>query len=172
MSSPKKSLPKSKPTITTIDVSDWSGTREIVLSNPGDEYEIYGKVLLDTDQKHELDLRIIHKAPHTKANTRIYGVLRGKSYVSISGTLVVTEQAPHTESFLTMKILLLDENSTAELVPNLEIHNNEVKCSHAATIAPPPEDQLFYLRARGLSESAAEELLTTAFLESIPGVKS
>ncbi len=61
--------------------------------------------------------------------------------------------------------LLLSENSRADAIPELEILNEEVSCSHGATVAPVDPDQLFYLQSRGLDPDDAMRLVVRGFLE-------
>jgi Fe-S cluster assembly protein SufD len=63
--------------------------------------------------------------------------------------------------------LLLSEDAEVDTKPQLEIFADDVKCSHGATIGQLDENQVFYLRARGLSEQAARNVLTYAFCEEI-----
>ena len=72
-----------------------------------------------------------------------------------------------TEAHQTNKNLLLSDDAVVNTRPQLEIHADDVKCSHGSTIGRLDEDALFYLRARGLAEPAARRLLTRAFAAEI-----
>ena len=63
------------------------------------------------------------------------------------------------------KALLLSEGAEIDSKPELEIYADDVKCSHGATSGELDEEQLFYLRARGIDEAEARDLLVAAFLE-------
>lgn len=167
---PRLSKVSQKTVTQTVDVSSWVGDHEIVLDQEGQEVKITGRWKLDSRSPTEnnnttrLALRIVHKAPNTTATTTLKGVVGEQNQLEIHGTIVVEKQAKNTQSFLNLRVMLLDSSSHAEVVPNLEIMTDEVKCSHAATIAPPPWEQIWYLQSRGLSLKTAQELIQTAFL--------
>ena len=84
-----------------------------------------------------------------------------------SGVIVVDEDAQQTNAYQTNRNLLLDSESEAVSIPQLEIAANDVKCSHGSTTGPVPEDQRFYLMSRGLAPEVAEHVLVTGFLHEI-----
>ncbi|HEX8581959.1 MAG TPA: SufD family Fe-S cluster assembly protein, partial [Acidimicrobiales bacterium] len=61
----------------------------------------------------------------------------------------------------------LSEHAWAESVPNLEIENNDVRCSHASAIGPIDEDQRFYLESRGVPPAIAERLVVAGFFDEV-----
>ena len=63
--------------------------------------------------------------------------------------------------------LKLSEDAWAESVPNLEIENNDVKCSHASTVGPVDADQRFYLESRGVPTEIAEALVVRGFFAEV-----
>ena len=85
------------------------------------------------------------------------------------------KEARGTNAFQTNRNLKLSEHAWAESVPNLEIENNDVRCSHASTVGPIDEEQRFYLESRGVPPSVAERLIVAGFfdevLERAPGAR-
>ena len=77
--------------------------------------------------------------------------------------------AQRTDAFQESRNLLLSDGAHADAIPGLEIEANDVRCTHAATVASIDEDQLFYLQSRGLTRAEAERLLVGGFLEVIAG---
>lgn len=152
----------------TIDVSNKRGDYDIVLDKEGMELRIVGAFQTHDSESLVLNLRIIHKVPHTSASTLLRGVAWDKSSLKIWGTIIIEKGAQQTNSFLKENVLLMSPTSRAEAVPNLEIHANDVKCSHAATISKVPEEHLFYLMSRGLSKEASEKLIVDGFLNVNP----
>ena len=63
--------------------------------------------------------------------------------------------------------LVLDEGAHADSVPNLDIEENDVKCSHGSTVGPVDEDQRYYLESRGVEPEVAEQLIVAGFFEDI-----
>lgn len=151
-----------------------SGKKRIELKNPdtyrvelveeGAEVEISGVFVGRGDDETEVKVVIVHKAPHTRANTTLKGAAYDRSKLKFDGKIVVEKDCPDTNSFLTEKILLLGEEAKAEAVPDLEIESDDVRCSHAATISRIPEEQVFYLMSRGLGRGKAEEMIVEGFL--------
>ena len=63
--------------------------------------------------------------------------------------------------------LVLDEGAHADSVPNLDILENDVKCSHASTVGPVDEDQRYYIESRGVAPEVAEGLIVRGFFDAI-----
>lgn len=163
-----------KPKLTQIQVAPQAEPQEIFLTKPGryrielnepeTEVRIRGGWWLKKKESAEIVVDVIHQAPHCRSDILLRGIASDAAHLTIRGTIEVLQQANHTQAFLTENVLLLSPKATAEAVPNLEIACNEVKCSHAATVSPIPEEHLFYLASRGLSESQATDLLAESFL--------
>ena len=151
---------------TTIEIKE-SGQYTVELLKSGAHAEIKGAFLTKDKEKVDVELYIIHKVPHTTAQTTLRGVAKDYSSIRFFGRIAIDENCPNTQSFLEERILLLSENAKAEAVPELEILSDDVKCSHAATISRIPEEHLFYLQSRGISKAKAEELVVEGFLENL-----
>jgi Fe-S cluster assembly protein SufD len=70
-------------------------------------------------------------------------------------------------AFQTNRNLTLSHGAWAESVPNLDIETNDVKCSHASTVGPIDEDQLFYLESRGVHPDVAQRLVVLGFFDEV-----
>ncbi len=84
-----------------------------------------------------------------------------------SGLIRIAKEARHTVAHQTNRNLLLSPEARAESVPNLEIENNDVKCSHASTVGPVDEDHRYYLESRGVPPGAAERLIVQGFFADL-----
>ena len=108
---------------------------------------------------------------HEKANCpshELYKhVIDGKATGVFKGKIFVQKDAQKTDSKQTSKSLLLSDDATMHSQPALEIYADDVKCTHGSTTGPVDEDQVFYLRSRGVSAEAARHLLTYAFAADI-----
>lgn len=144
-----------------------SGRYEVVLKTEGAEVEVVGGWHTKGNERIEIELILRHQAKHTRSNTVLRGVAQDASHLSLKGIIVVEPGAQDTNAFLTENVLLLNDKATAEAIPNLEISANEVKCSHAATVATISEEQLFYLQSRGIPPTTAQELIVEGFLSFI-----
>jgi len=108
-----------------------------------------------------------HVAPDTTSNLLYKGVVAGESRSIYTGLIRVRPDARGTNAFQTNRNLKLSDEAWAESVPNLEIENNDVKCSHASTVSPVDEDQRFYLESRGVPTDEAERLIVAGFLGEV-----
>lgn len=144
---------------------DQSGQYTVELVGSGAHADIHGAFLAKNKEKVEIELYIVHKAPHTSAQTMLKGVAQDSSSIRFFGRIAIEPNCPNTQSFLEERILLLSDQAKAEAVPELEILSDDVKCSHAASISRIPEEHLFYLQSRGLDKHTAEELVVEGFLE-------
>lgn len=141
-----------------------SGVYLIELQKPESTVTVHGVFEATGTQKISVEVILHHQAPHTRADTTLKGVARDTSSMSFKGKIIIDEQCPDTQSFLTERILLLSDQAQAEAVPDLEILSDDVSCSHAASITHIPESQLFYLMSRGIPQDQAEELIIEGFL--------
>ncbi|MDG1366344.1 MAG: Fe-S cluster assembly protein SufD [Acidimicrobiales bacterium] len=108
-----------------------------------------------------------HVAPDTTSNLLYKGVVAGESRSIYTGLIRVRPDARGTNAFQTNRNLKLSDKAWAESVPNLEIENNDVKCSHASTVSPVDEEQRFYLESRGVPTDEAERLIVAGFLGEV-----
>lgn len=143
-----------------------SGTYSYTLSKEGSELEVIGRFWLKNKDSLDLNLTIIHAAPHTSARTSLKAVVEGRGVVNFNGTIIVQKGAQATDSFLEERVLLLSDTARATAIPNLEIEANDVRCSHAAAVGKIDEEQLFYLTSRGLPRTQATRLIAKGFLSA------
>jgi Fe-S cluster assembly protein SufD len=116
-----------------------------------------------------LDFRTFqdHAAPDTTSELLFKGVLDDRSRSVYTGLIRVRPDARGTDAFQTNRNLKLSEHAWAESVPNLEIENNDVRCSHASTVGPVDEGQRFYLESRGVPTEVAERLIVAGFFDEV-----
>jgi Fe-S cluster assembly scaffold protein SufB len=149
---------------TSITLKE-SGQYTVELLKPGVHATINGRFLTLEKNQIDIELYIIHKAPHTSAQTMLKGVAKDNSHIRFFGRIKIEPNCPDTQSFLEERILLLSDKAKAEAIPELEILSDDVKCSHAASISRIPEEHLFYLQSRGIAQKDAEDLVVEGFLE-------
>jgi Fe-S cluster assembly protein SufD len=116
-----------------------------------------------------LDFRTFqdHAAPDTTSNLLFKGAVGGHSRSVYTGLIRVRKNARGTNAFQTNRNIKLSDGAWAESVPNLEIENNDVRCSHASAVGPIDEDQRFYLESRGVPTPIAERLVVTGFFDEV-----
>ena len=110
-----------------------------------------------------------HVAPDTTSNLLYKGVVAGESRSVYTGLIRVRPDARGTNAFQTNRNLKLSDDAWAYSVPNLEIEQNQVACSHASTVGEIDEDQRFYLESRGVPTTIAEQLLVSGFFAEVIG---
>jgi Fe-S cluster assembly protein SufD len=125
-------------------------------------------VLLADGRRHvDTRLGIEHIARDTVSSLTWRGLAAGRSRAVFHGGIVIRAGADGSEATLSNKNLLLSENAEIDTQPVLEIHADEVKAAHGATVGQLDPNALFYLRSRGLPEAEARRLLTAAFCREI-----
>ena len=118
-------------------------------------------------QQFDLTLNVHHKAPYTRSDLVTRGALNQNAKALYRGLVKIHKEAPESNGFQKEDTLLLSEEAEANAVPNLEIDNNNVKCSHGTTIGQIDHEKLFYLMSRGLSEQKAKRKAVEAFFEPL-----
>ncbi len=140
---------------------------EARLKEEGAELHLSGaSVLVDQEQVHNF-VRVHHEAPHCTSNQLFKNVVNDKGRSSFDGTVIVDKGAQLTNSDQLINNLMLSDEAHADNKPNLMIFADDVKCTHGTTVGQIDEDQLFYLKTRGLSQELAKSLLTTSFVDSL-----
>ncbi len=108
-------------------------------------------------------VHVDHASPRCTSREVFKGILDGSSRGVFAGRITVREGAQKTDAGQVNSNLLLSEDATVDTKPQLEILADDVKCSHGGSVGQIREDQLFYLRSRGIGEALARALLTWAF---------
>ena len=116
-----------------------------------------------------LDFRTFqtHVAPHTTSDLLFKGAVDDHARAVYTGLIRIEADASHVVANQTNRNLKLSPNAWAESVPNLEIENNDVQCSHASSIGPVDADQRFYLESRGVPTDVAEALVVRGFFDEV-----
>lgn len=121
------------------------------------------------DGEQTLDYRTFqeHVAPDTTSNLLFKGTVSDRSRSVYTGLIRVAKGARGTNAFQTNRNIKLSEEAWAESVPNLQIENNDVHCSHASAVGPIDEEQRFYLESRGVPTRVAERLIVAGFFAEV-----
>lgn len=133
------------------------------LAEPGAGAELYGLYAVNGRQHIDNHTHINHLAHHTTSRELYRGVLDGNGRAVFNGKVLVAKHAVKTDSSQANHNLLLSKGAEIDTKPELEIYADDVKCAHGATIGQLDEQQLFYLRSRGLDADTARALLVGAF---------
>jgi Fe-S cluster assembly protein SufD len=134
-----------------------------VLAGEGAECLINGLFIGGGRQHLDNYMLVEHASPHCASRQFYNGILDGRSHGVFHGRIIVHKDAQRTDAKQTNRNLLLSDDAQINTKPQLEIHADDVKCTHGATIGQIEEGALFYLRSRGISESEARRILLQAF---------
>ncbi len=129
--------------------------------------EILSAYLGDGTQVHDVRTLQDHVAPRTTSELLCQGAVAGTSRSVYSGLIRVHRGAVRSDARQTNHNLVLDEGAHADSVPNLDILENDVRCSHASTVGPIDEDQRYYIESRGVAPEVAEGLIVRGFFDAI-----
>lgn len=108
-----------------------------------------------------------HSAPNTYSNMLYKGAVKDKGYSVYQGIIRALKDCIGVDAYQTNNNLVLDPESRADSLPGLIIDADELACSHGATMGNLDREQLYYLRARGISEAEARRMLVLGFFEEV-----
>lgn len=141
------------------------------------DLKLYGMAIEDRQRKVSTYSRINHAVPHCISNELFKMSADGESRCAFTGRIIVRPGSVKTEAYQACRNLLAADTARIEARPELEIYNDDVKCSHGCAIGQLDETQVFYMRSRGIPEPQARLLLRQAFmadvidLVDIPGLR-
>jgi Fe-S cluster assembly protein SufD len=140
---------------------------DVSVDGRGARSEILSAYLGSGTQVHDIRTLQDHVAPRTNSELLCQGAVAGTSRSVYSGLIRVHRGAVRSDARQTNHNLVLDEGAHADSVPNLDILENDVKCSHASTVGPIDEDQRYYIESRGVTPDVAEGLIVRGFFDAI-----
>ena len=126
-----------------------------------------GFYFTDHDQHLDHDTQQNHLAPHTTSDLLFKGALLHESRSVWQGMIYVAPGAQKTDGYQANRNLVLSRKARADSIPGLEILADDVRCTHGATVGKIDQDQVFYLRARGIPKKEAERLIVEGFFDPI-----
>lgn len=138
----------------------------------GAECSADGLAMISARQLADTHTCIDHAQPHALSRQLHKCIVGGGAHAVFNGKIMVRHGAHHTDSQQSNHTLLLSDKAHVDTKPQLEIFNDDVKCTHGATIGQLDKDEVFYLQSRGVPHELARNLLTYAFaaevIERIP----
>ena len=147
--------------VRLVETSEYAG--------PGGELEQFGLYFVNAGQHIEHRLFVDHNAPHTRSRVDYRGALQGQGAHSVwVGDVLIRKVAEGINTYETNKNLVLTDGCRADSVPNLEIETGEIEgAGHSSTTGRFDDEQLFYLRSRGIPEDEARRLVVHGFFADI-----
>jgi Fe-S cluster assembly protein SufD len=139
----------------------------VEFDQPGAQAELSGLYMPVRKQHADHYVVVDHKAPHCRSSQLYKGILDDHGRGVFNGRVLVRRLAQQTNAEQLNRNLLLSPNSEVDARPQLEIDADDVKCSHGAAIGQLNQDEVFYLRSRGIPLEHARAMLSRAFAEEV-----
>jgi len=141
---------------------------EVELVGQGAESDMLGLVFGANEQQFDFHTLQGHRAPDTRSDLLFKSALDDRSHSTYTGVISIGKDAPRSEAYQANRNLLLADGARADTEPKLEILIDDVaRCTHGATIGPVDDEQLFYLRSRGLDPETASRLIVEGFFQEV-----
>ncbi|MFH1684803.1 MAG: SufD family Fe-S cluster assembly protein [Candidatus Micrarchaeota archaeon] len=113
-----------------------------------------------------LDARLNHAGKNTEGKIIVKGIVHDSATANLDGMIKIEKNGSGAESILKEHVMLLGPKAHATAKPELEIENNDVNSTHAASVSAIDENKMFYLMSRGIERKEAEKMIVTGFLDS------
>lgn len=153
--------------LITLHAGKVSNKIHTLLSESGGQCNLNGLYLADGKQVIDTKITLLHDAPECASAQMFKGILSGEAKSKFEGTIVVTPKGQKTEAYQANNNLLTSESARASSDPRLVIYADDVKCSHGSTCGSVGDEEIFYMRSRGISEAEARILQQQAFAGAV-----
>jgi Fe-S cluster assembly protein SufD len=131
------------------------------------ETHLNGMYMLNGQQHVANYTTVDHQVPNCESHELYKGIMDDKSVAVFNGKVFVRKDAQITNAYQSNANVLISDDASVNSKPELEIYADDVKCSHGSTTGQLDDEAIFYLRARGLSEKSAKQLMLTAFMSDV-----
>ncbi len=138
-----------------------------ILTGPGAHGEILSMSFAGRGQHHDTGGKVIHLAPDTSSKIVSKSISKDGGRCSYRGLVKVSRPAQDSRSSVACDALLLDETSRSDTYPYIDIDSQHVNVGHEASVSKMDEEQLFYLKSRGLSDEQATMMVVSGFIEPL-----
>jgi Fe-S cluster assembly protein SufD len=138
-----------------------------VRHGPGAAVRLDGVYALGAERRSDLTSEVIHVFPGATTLQLTKGCVRDQARAVFQGRIIVSRGADGTDARMGHHALILSERAEVDAKPELEIYADDVACSHGNTVGALDEEQLFYIRQRGVPDAEARTLLTEAFVGEV-----
>ncbi|MDR6938612.1 Fe-S cluster assembly protein SufD [Arcanobacterium hippocoleae] len=144
-------------------------TTNVDFTGPGGDVELLGAYFVDSQQHLEHRLLVDHNHPKCRSNATYKGALQGEGAHSVwIGDVLIEPNAEGTDTYELNRNLILTPGAKADSVPNLEIETGEIEgAGHASATGRFDDEQLFYLKSRGIPEDEARRLVVRGFFAEL-----
>jgi Fe-S cluster assembly protein SufD len=141
----------------------------IEIEGAGAHASLDGIYLLHDGQHLDNHTSVVHHQPSCTSDQLYKGILNGASRAVFNGKIFVEKDAQLTNAYQLNRNLLLHPKAKVDTKPQLEIYADDVRCTHGATIGQLDDEEIFYLRSRGIEETSAITMLARGFAAEVLG---
>jgi Fe-S cluster assembly protein SufD len=146
----------------------FSKTRvEASLAGAGADAELKALYFASGEQFFDFHTLQDHRVGNTRSDLLFKGALSGTARTVYAGLIRIEKHAARSDAYQANRNLVLSDKAKATSIPMLEIDNNDVRCTHGATVGPVDPEHLFYLRSRGIPEATAKRMLIQGFFGDV-----
>jgi len=140
---------------------------EASLVGPGATAELKAIYFASGDQFFDFHTLQDHQVGNTTSDLLFKGALQDTARTVYAGLIKIEKHAARSDAYQANRNLVLSDKAKATSIPMLEIDNNDVRCTHGATVGPVDPNHMFYLRSRGIPESTAKRMLIQGFFGQV-----
>lgn len=140
---------------------------ETRMEGKGSSIQMLGLYFAEAGQHFDFRTLQDHAGPFCNSDLLYKGALKDSSHTVYSGLIHVRPEGMETDAYQTNRNLVLSDDANADSKPELEIENNDVRCSHGASVGQLNEEEIFYLQSRGIEREQAETLIVNGFFEDV-----
>ena len=146
----------------------FSKTRvEASLAGQGGDAELKAIYFASGEQFFDFHTLQDHQVGNTRSDLLFKGALQDKARTVYAGLIRIEKGAARSDAYQANRNLVLSDHAKATSIPMLEIDNNDVRCTHGATVGPVDPQHLFYLRSRGIPEHTAKRMIVQGFFGDV-----
>lgn len=139
-------------------------TQEIEMRGQNAEADVENVVAAAAPENINLKIFLRHRAPKTRSRAAFRAVAAGKARIACEALTRIDEKAPGSAAAQKIDYLLLAESAEVKAAPRLEINNNDVECKHAVTAGHLDENEIFYIKSRGINDEDAKKIIAAGYL--------
>jgi len=140
---------------------------EASLAGEGANAELKALYLASGEQFFDFHTLQDHRVGNTRSDLLFKGALQDVARTVYAGLIRIEKHAARSDAYQANRNLVLSDKAKATSIPMLEIDNNDVRCTHGATVGPVDPEHLFYLRSRGIPELTAKRMLIQGFFGDV-----
>ena len=154
-------------TLVCLPGTDADVHLDISLEGEGTDVDIAGLYLCPAAENVSVKVNLRHQNGSCTSRQLFKGIVGGTARAAFNGLIYVAPGAQKTKAFQENHTILLSRDARVESSPQLEIYTDDVECSHGATTGFLNEDELFYMRSRGITEAEARRLQMISFISPV-----